>query len=111
MFSLETTTRFDDELLIILDFIALDSPNRALEFYDTLLLKLNNIPENPFMYRKRENLVHYPLLINSNSYKHFVEKKHFCLYANSLSKLYLVGLKEFQGKRQKFFYILSFLHD
>ncbi len=56
MFSLETTPRFDDELLVILDFIALDSPNRALEFYDTLMIKLNNIPENPFMYRKRENM-------------------------------------------------------
>ncbi len=56
MFSLETTPRFDDELLVILDFIALDSPRRALEFYDTLMIKLNNIPENPFMYRKRENM-------------------------------------------------------
>ena len=56
MFSLETTPRFDDELLVILDFIALDSPRRALEFYDTLMIKLNNILENPFMYRKRENM-------------------------------------------------------
>ncbi len=56
MFSLETTPRFDDELLVILDFIALDNPNRALEFYDTLMIKLNNIPQNPFMYRKRENM-------------------------------------------------------
>ena len=56
MFSLETTPRFDNELLVILDFIALDSPHRALEFYDTLMIKLNNIPENPFMYRKRKNM-------------------------------------------------------
>jgi len=56
MFSLETTPRFDEELLIILDFIALDSPSRALEFFDTLMAKLNNITENPFMYRKRENM-------------------------------------------------------
>jgi len=56
MFSLETTPRFDEELLVVLDFIALDSPNRALEFYDTLMIKLNNIPENPFIYRKRESM-------------------------------------------------------
>ena len=56
MFSLETTPRFDDELLVVLDFIAIDSPNRALNFYDALMIKLNNIPENPFMYRKREKM-------------------------------------------------------
>jgi len=56
MFSLETTPRFDEELLVVLDFIALDSPNRALEFYDILMTKLNNIPENPFIYRKRESM-------------------------------------------------------
>ena len=46
MFIIETTPRFDDELLVVLDFIALDSPHRALEFYDALIIKLNNIPEN-----------------------------------------------------------------
>ena len=56
MFKLETTPRFDYELLVVLDFIALDSSNRALAFYDTLIIKLHNIPENPFMYRKRENM-------------------------------------------------------
>jgi len=44
MFSVETTPRFDDELLVVLDFIAIDSPNRALQFYDDLIEKLNNIP-------------------------------------------------------------------
>ncbi len=56
MFVVETTPRFDDELLVVLDFIALDSINRALEFYDELMEKLHNIPNNPFMYRKRENI-------------------------------------------------------
>jgi len=56
MFSIETTPRFDDELLVVLDFIALDSPNRALHFYDTLVEKLHNIPNNPFMYRKRATM-------------------------------------------------------
>ena len=56
MFSIETTPRFDDELLVVLDFIALDSPNKALHFYDILVEKLHNIPNNPFMYRKRETM-------------------------------------------------------
>jgi len=56
MFRIETTPRFDDELLVMLDFIALDSPIRALSFYDTLIEKLNNIPNNPFMYRKRKTV-------------------------------------------------------
>ncbi|NOZ90093.1 MAG: type II toxin-antitoxin system RelE/ParE family toxin [Epsilonproteobacteria bacterium] len=54
MFSVETTPRFDEELLAVLDFIAIDNPNRALQFYDDLIEKLNNIPNNPFIYRKRE---------------------------------------------------------
>jgi len=56
MFRIETTPRFDDELLVMLDFIALDSPNRALSFYDALIERLNNIPNNPFMYRKRKTV-------------------------------------------------------
>ena len=56
MFSVETTPRFDDELLTILDFIAEDSINSALEFHDELIEKLHNIPDNPFMYRQRENM-------------------------------------------------------
>lgn len=56
MLVIETTTRFDDELNFILDFIALDSKNRALDFYDKLIEKLHDIPNNPYMYRKRENM-------------------------------------------------------
>ena len=56
MFNIETTPRFDEELLIILDFIAIDSKNRALNFYDELIEKLNCIPSNPFIYRRREGM-------------------------------------------------------
>ena len=37
MFNIETTSRFDDELLVVLDFIALDSPDRALDLNSDLL--------------------------------------------------------------------------
>jgi len=54
MFSIETTSRFDDELLVALDYIALDSLDRALQFHDTLMEKLHTISSNPLMYRQRE---------------------------------------------------------
>jgi toxin ParE1/3/4 len=40
---------------VIIEFIALDSVNRALEFYDELILKLQNIIHSPYIYRKRDN--------------------------------------------------------
>jgi len=56
MLIVETTPRFDNEFVVVLDFIALDSVNRALIFYDELIEKLYSIPSNPYMYRKRENM-------------------------------------------------------
>ena len=53
---IEKSDRFKDELEAIIDFIAIDSINRALKFYDTLLLKINEIPHNPYIYRKRISL-------------------------------------------------------
>ena len=52
---LEQSSRFEEEFEIIIDFIALDSVNRALEFYDELILKIKNIPHSPYAYRKRNN--------------------------------------------------------
>ena len=47
MLVVETAPRFDKEFIAILDFIALDSVNRALIFYDELMEKLHHIPDNP----------------------------------------------------------------
>lgn len=52
---LEQSSRFEEEFEIIIDFIALDSVNRALEFYDEIILKIKNIPHSPYSYRKRNN--------------------------------------------------------
>ena len=52
---LEQSSRFEEEFEIIIDFIALDSVNRALEFYDELIVKIKNIPHSPYSYRKRSN--------------------------------------------------------
>jgi len=46
--------RFNEELEIIVLFIAEDSQNRALEFYDELLMKIEKIPLSPLAYRKKE---------------------------------------------------------
>jgi len=50
---IEKSPRFKDELEVIIDFIAKDSVNRALAFYDELLVKINEIPQNPYIHRKR----------------------------------------------------------
>ena len=52
---LEQSPRFEEEFEIIIDFIALDSVNRALEFYDEIILKIKNTPHSPYSYRKRNN--------------------------------------------------------
>ncbi|OIP53440.1 MAG: hypothetical protein AUK54_08885 [Helicobacteraceae bacterium CG2_30_36_10] len=39
----------------IVEFIALDSVNRALQFYDKIIFKIQNISDNPYAYRKRED--------------------------------------------------------
>ena len=59
MFLVETTPRFDNEFVTILDFIALDSLNRALGFYDELMKKLNDIPDNPYICRRRKEMDKY----------------------------------------------------
>ena len=53
---IEKSPRFKDELEVVVDFIAKDSINRAIAFYDELLLKINQIPNNPYIYRKRLKL-------------------------------------------------------
>ena len=47
--------RFDEELEVIIDFIADDSINRAIEFLDKLTEKILDIPNYPHSYRGRKN--------------------------------------------------------
>ena len=54
--TLEKSDRFYDELEDVLDFISIDSPISALKFYDDLIEKIEKIPLNPYLYRKRESL-------------------------------------------------------
>jgi plasmid stabilization system protein ParE len=41
---------------VIIDFIALDSVNRALTFYDEIIAKINKVTDNPYLHRKRPSL-------------------------------------------------------
>ena len=51
--TIEKSIRFDDELQIISLFITLDSPNRALNFFDDITKRIKDIPHHPFSNRKR----------------------------------------------------------
>jgi plasmid stabilization system protein ParE len=48
---LNKSDRFELELEEVVNFIAIDSPNNALKFYDELIEKVNEIPLNPYIYR------------------------------------------------------------
>ncbi len=49
---LEKLPRFDEELEEIVGFITEDNLDRALNFYDVLISKIENIPLNPLIYKK-----------------------------------------------------------
>jgi len=53
---LEKSLRFDSELETVIEFIAEDSPNRVLQFFDELISKVEQIPLNPYIHRKRKSL-------------------------------------------------------
>jgi len=52
---LEKSIRFNEELQDITIFIALDNPNRALDFFDTLISKIEDILLNPYSHRQRKS--------------------------------------------------------
>ena len=56
MLILEQSDRFKEELQSVVNFIAIDSPSRALDFFDDIVLKIETIPENPYIFRKRQSL-------------------------------------------------------
>jgi toxin ParE1/3/4 len=41
--------------LIIILFIEIDSPNSAYKFFEDIISKIKTIPNNPYIYRKRED--------------------------------------------------------
>jgi len=51
--------RFKEELEDIVLFIALDNPHRALNFFDAIISKIEEIPLNPFSHRQRKSADKY----------------------------------------------------
>lgn len=47
---IKRTARFNRELKAVFDFIAKDSPNRARDFRDKPIAKLQTISDSPLMY-------------------------------------------------------------
>ena len=45
--------RFEEELQTIVLFIADDNVNSALDFFDSIIAKIEDILYNPYIYRKR----------------------------------------------------------
>ena len=56
MFAVETSEHFDEEIIEVLDFLALESPYRALHFYDELMENLHHISIHPTLYPRREGM-------------------------------------------------------
>lgn len=50
---LEQSKRFKTELDKIVFFIEIDSPNRAFNFFEDIISKIEKIPNNPYIHRKR----------------------------------------------------------
>ncbi|MDD4329876.1 MAG: type II toxin-antitoxin system RelE/ParE family toxin [Aliarcobacter sp.] len=51
----EKSDRFKSELKVIVEFIALDSIQSALNFYDEITSKILDIPSHPYIYRKKDD--------------------------------------------------------
>jgi len=82
---LEKSDRFKNELEVIIDFIALDSVNRALLFYDEIISKINNIVENPYIYRKRPTL-------NNDSVRELIYKGYTVPFLIDKDKIIILGI-------------------
>lgn len=85
--TLEKSDRFYDELEDVLDFISIESPSSALKFYDDLIEKIEKIPLNPYLYRKRESF-------NSDSDRELIFKGYTIPIHidENTNKIYVLGI-------------------
>nr|WP_315058891.1 type II toxin-antitoxin system RelE/ParE family toxin [uncultured Campylobacter sp.] len=79
------TARFNRELKTIFDFIAKDSPNRARDFRDKLIAKLQTISDRPFMYRKSASF-------DDESIRDLIFKSYVIPYAIEDEAIYVLGI-------------------
>ena len=84
--------KFNEELKVILRFIALDSKTRAINFKNELVAKVNDLPHMPYKYRKS----HY---FSDENIRDYVFKGYVIPYKidrenNKLSILAIIKYKE-----------------
>ena len=82
---LEKSDRFKNELEVIIDFIALDSVNRALLFYDEIISKIGKIVENPYIYRKQSSL-------NDDNVRELIYKGYTVPFLIDKDKIIILGI-------------------
>ena len=79
------TARFNRELKAVFDFIAKDSPNRARDFRDKLISKLQTISDSPLMYRKSVSF-------EDDRVRDLIFKSYVIPYAIEDGAIYVLGI-------------------
>ena len=82
---IKRTARFNRELRAAFDFIAKDSPNRARDFRDKLLAKLQTISDSPLMYRKS-------ISFDDERVRDLIFKSYVIPYAIEDEVIYVLGI-------------------
>jgi len=82
---IKRTARFNRELKAVFDFIAKDSPNRARDFRDRLIAKLQTISDSPFMCRKSASF-------EDERVRDLIFKSYVIPYAIEDDVIYVLGI-------------------
>ncbi|WP_298039723.1 type II toxin-antitoxin system RelE/ParE family toxin [uncultured Campylobacter sp.] len=79
------TARFNLELKAVFDFIAKDNPNRAREFRNELIVKIERTAQTPFICRKSINF-------NDKSIRDLIFKGYVIPYLIDDEVIYVLGI-------------------
>ena len=74
-----------EDLKNISDFISADSPKNAEKFIGDLLAKIQNIPDNPLIYRKS---IYY----DDANYRDLIFKKYTAVFKISNETIYILAI-------------------
>ena len=79
------TARFNRELKAVFDFIAKDNPNRAREFRNELIAKIEHTAQTPFICRKSINF-------NDDEVRDLIFKSYVIPYLVDDEVIYVLGI-------------------
>ena len=74
-----------------IEFIALDSPERALKFYSELLTRLKEIPSNPYRYRKS-------IYFENRNIRDMIFKGYVIVFRITDNFIELIGFVKYRNK-------------